>query len=157
MSRVIDFYTDGAQSSKTKCGGFACIVVEDGDKIGQYSGSEKDTTNNRMELKGFLAALKSANEIETPNTEINIFCDSAYIVNCFDQQWYLRWQLNGWRASDKQPVKNQDLWKEIINEFVLANRHLIVNIYKVDGHKGNFWNEAADDLAVQERKKEEIV
>ena len=157
MSRVVDFYTDGAQSSKTKCGGYACIIVEDGDMLGQVTGGEKDTTNNRMELKGFLAALQTANTIETTNTEVNFFCDSAYIVNCFEQQWYLKWQLNGWKASDKQPVKNQDLWKDIINEYVLANRHLKVNIYKVDGHKGNFWNEAADALAVESRKEWEKV
>lgn len=156
MNRIVDFYTDGAYSSKTERGGYACVVVENGDILGKFTGGENQTTNNRMELQGFLTALKVANEIETPSTEINIFCDSAYIVNCFDQQWYLRWQLNGWIASNKKPVKNQDLWHPIIEQYVLANRHLKINIYKVDGHSGNFWNEIADKLAVETRKKLEV-
>lgn len=155
MNRIVDCYTDGAYSSKTKCGGFACIVIENDELIGEFTGSAKETTNNRMEMEAFLAALKVANEIQTTNTEFNIFSDSAYITNCFYDQWYLRWQLNGWKASDKQPVKNRELWEEIIEQYKLACRHLKVNIYKVKGHNGNFWNEYVDQLAVKMRREEE--
>lgn len=153
MQRVVDIFTDGACSTKTKCGGWACIIVEDDVELSRYEGAEIDTTNNRMELQAFLTALKVANEIETQNTEVNIFSDSAYIVNCFDEQWYLRWQLNGWRASDKQPVKNKELWQEIIEQHKLAHRHLKLNIYKVKAHSGCLWNELADKWAVMQKNK----
>lgn len=152
MQRVIDIFTDGACSSKSKCGGYAVIIVEEDKEIGRFSGRATDTTNNRMELEAFLAGLKVVNEVVTKNTEVNFFCDSAYIVNCFEEQWYLRWQLNGWRASDKKPVKNKDLWEEILHQYKIARSHLTVNIYKIKAHIGLPWNEEADSLAVKERQ-----
>ena len=114
MSRVLEFYTDGAYSSKSEMGGWATICVEDNEIIDTQSGYEPYTTNNRMELTAFLCALECADTIETGRTKVIIYTDSAYVANCFNQGWFRNWMKNGWRTSDKQDVKNQDLWTRIV-------------------------------------------
>lgn len=81
--RHLDFYTDGAFSSKTQMGGWAAICLEDGILIDTKSGYEPYSTNNRMELMAFLSALENIDTIETTNTSVTIYTDSAYISNCF--------------------------------------------------------------------------
>lgn len=81
--RHLDFYTDGAFSSKTQMGGWAAICLEDDILIDTKSGYEPYSTNNRMELMAFLSALENIDTIETTNTSVTIYTDSAYISNCF--------------------------------------------------------------------------
>ena len=93
--RTLNFYTDGAFSSKTEMGGWSCICVEDDTPIVTRSGYEPYSTNNRMELTGFLCALEYIDEIASRNVEVNVYVDSAYIANCIADKWYLNWMKNG--------------------------------------------------------------
>lgn len=153
MNRHLEFYTDGAFSSKTEMGGWAAVCVEDGNVIDTQSGYEPYSTNNRMELTAFLSALENANTIETGNTKVTIYTDSAYIANCFNQNWYVKWMSNGWRTSDKQDVKNQDLWRRIVALYIKLKERLDLSIVKVKSHSDNPWNNYADLLAIKARSK----
>lgn len=153
MNRHLEFYTDGAFSSKTEMGGWAAVCVEDGNVIDTQSGYEPYSTNNRMELTAFLSALENADTIETGNTKVTIYTDSAYIANCFNQNWYVKWMSNGWRTSDKQDVKNQDLWRRIVALYIKLKERLDLSIVKVKSHSDNPWNNYADLLAVKARSK----
>lgn len=153
MSRLLEFYTDGAFSSKSEMGGWASICVENGELIDEKSGYEPYSTNNRMELTAFLSALENTNTIETKNTKVIIYTDSAYIANCFNQNWYVKWIQNGWKTSDKQEVKNQDLWRRIITLYIKLKERFKLEIIKIKGHSDNRWNNYSDNLAVQARKK----
>ena len=154
--RHLDFYTDGAFSSKTQMGGWASICIEDDMVIDTKTGYEPYSTNNRMELMAFLSALENIDTIETLSTTVSIYTDSAYISNCFEQKWYTRWLTNGWRTSDKQDVKNQDLWRRIVALYIkLKDKHSL-KIIKVKSHNKNKWNDYSDLLAVRERTKLEM-
>lgn len=153
MNRHLEFYTDGAFSSKTEMGGWAAVCVEDGNVIDTQSGYEPYSTNNRMELTAFLSALENADTIETGNTKVTIYTDSAYIANCFNQNWYVKWMSNGWRTSDKQDVKNQDLWRRIVALYIKLKGRLDLSIVKIKSHSDNPWNNYADLLAVKARSK----
>ena len=153
MNRHLEFYTDGAFSSKTEMGGWAAVCVEDGNVIDTQSGYEPYSTNNRMELTAFLSALENADTIETGNTKVTIYTDSAYIANCFNQNWYIKWMSNGWRTSDKQDVKNQDLWRRIVALYIKLKERLDLSIVKVKSHSDNPWNNYADLLAIKARSK----
>lgn len=154
--RELNFYTDGAYSSKSEMGGWACVCVEDDVVIDTQSGNEPYTTNNRMELMGFLCALELSNDIASRNVKVTINVDSAYIANCFNDKWYIRWMQNGWRTADRQEVKNQDLWKRIISLYIKISNKLSLEIIKVKGHHNDQWNSYADLLAVKARKELEI-
>ena len=153
MNRHLEFYTDGAFSSKTEMGGGAAVCVEDGNVIDTQSGYEPYSTNNRMELTAFLSALENADTIETGNTKVTIYTDSAYIANCFNQNWYVKWMSNGWRTSDKQDVKNQDLWRRIVALYIKLKERLDLSIIKVKSHSDNSWNNYADLLAIKARSQ----
>ena len=153
MNRHLEFYTDGAFSSKTEMGGWAAVCVEDGNVIDTQSGYEPYSTNNRMELTAFLSALENADTIETSNTKVTIYTDSAYIANCFNQNWYVKWMSNGWRTSDKQDVKNQDLWRRIVALYIKLKERLDLSIIKVKSHSDNPWNNYADLLAIKARSQ----
>ena len=153
MNRHLEFYTDGAFSSKTEMGGWAAVCVEDGNVIDTQSGYEPYSTNNRMELTAFLSALENADTIETGNTKVTIYTDSAYIANCFNQNCYVKWMSNGWRTSDKQDVKNQDLWRRIVALYIKLKERLDLSIVKVKSHGDSPWNNYADLLAVKARSK----
>ena len=153
MDRQLDFYTDGSFSSTTEMGGWASICIEDGQIIDEQSGYEPYSTNNRMELTAFLSALENIDTIETRNTEVVIYTDSAYIANCFEQNWWSKWKSNGWRTSDKQDVKNQDLWRRIIALYIKLKDKFNLKIIKVKSHSDNRWNNYTDLLAVKARKK----
>lgn len=154
--RELNFYTDGAYSSKSEMGGWACVCVEDDVVIDTQSGNEPYTTNNRMELMGFLCALELSNDIASRNVKVNINVDSAYIANCFKDKWYQRWLQNGWRTADRQEVKNQDLWKRIISLYIKLSNKIQLEIVKVKGHHEDQWNSYADLLAVKARKELEL-
>lgn len=156
----LSFYTDGACSSTNKGGGWSCLAVEKTDEgnenlLSVQTGHEELTTNNRMELRGFICALETINSLNTyEDAELSIYTDSAYIVNCINQKWYVNWRNNGWRTSDKREVKNQDLWCNIIALYIRAsNQYRNLKIIKVKAHESNKWNNAADLYAVKARKE----
>lgn len=144
---MINIYTDGAHSSSTNVGGWSYVFTLGG-TIYMHSGYELDTTNNRMEL---LAVLKALKHIQSLNTDAIIYTDSAYIANCFAQNWYVKWRNNGWLTSKKTAVLNKDLWENILSAYEELNIDRNVKIQKVSGHAGDKLNELADYHAVQAR------
>jgi ribonuclease HI len=142
-------YTDGSCVTSSKLGGYGVVVLDEKETIvfvehEAYS----NTTNNRMELRAFLVALEYVTSHCQEGDEIECFTDSAYISNCFAQNWYKTWQANGWRTSNRLKVKNVDLWKPIIKNFNQTKvQSIIFNIEKVKSHSGIKWNEYVDDIA----------
>ena len=140
----VTIYTDGACSGNPGPGGWASILMAGGVKK-ELSGGERDTTNNRMELMAVIEGLKA---LKRP-CKVDIYSDSAYIVNAFSQNWIDKWIRNGWKNSAKAEVANSDLWKELID---LTSKHN-VTFHKVKGHADNEFNNRCDELAVAEWKK----
>jgi ribonuclease HI len=136
MSRVI-IHTDGACSGNPGPGGWGAII-RDGGKITEIKGGEAATTNNRMELLAAISALESLPD----NTPAELHTDSQYLRDGITQ-WLHNWKKNGWRTSDKKPVKNVDLWKRLE---AAAERHQVA-WHWVRGHVGHDENERADELA----------
>lgn len=143
--KEVEIYTDGACSGNPGDGGWAAILVYKGkEKI--ISGFEKDTTNNRMELKAAIEGLKALKE----SCSVKLYSDSAYLVNSFNKGWLDNWKRNGWaRGKKKEELKNQDLWKELEQ---LVKIHS-VEFIKVKGHSDNEYNNRCDKLATDEISK----
>ena len=133
-------YTDGACSGNPGPGGWGAVIFDQNNKQKNISGSEKNTTNNRMEL---LAAIMSLKKIKT-NSEVVIFTDSTYVKNGITE-WMKNWKKNGWKNSSKKPVKNKDLWEKL-DKLCEAN---IVSWKWVKGHSTNEFNNLADELATK--------
>ncbi|SDZ06205.1 ribonuclease HI [Proteiniborus ethanoligenes] len=143
MDNKIIIYTDGACSGNQhdeNIGGYGAVLIYKDNKKEIYGG-EVNTTNNRMELKACIKALEALKKKDIP---IEIYTDSAYLCNCFNQKWYEKWQKNGWLNSKKEPVENKDLWVRLID---LVNEFQSVKFIKVKGHSGVELNELADALA----------
>ena len=137
-STDITVYTDGACSGNPGPGGWAAIITEDGaERI--VSGAEPRTTNQRMELT---AAIEGLAAIPGPR-RIHVHTDSAYVMNCFEQRWWERWEKNGWFGAGKKPVTNRDLWERLLAQ---VRRHDVV-WHKVRGHSGHPMNDRVDALA----------
>ena len=126
---VLRLYTDGACANNQEdenFGGWGTIL-EYGEHKKELFGGEANTTNNRMELT---AVIRGFSALNRDGLKVEVFSDSSYVMNCFREKWYVNWQRNGWRNSKKEPVDNQELWKELI---ALAERH-DVSFYRVKGH-----------------------
>jgi len=136
MKRVI-IHTDGACSGNPGPGGWGA-VVRDGDRVTEMKGGEAATTNNRMELIAAISALESLPDA----TPAELHTDSQYLRDGITR-WMHNWKKNGWRTSDKKPVKNVDLWRRLETA---AERHH-VSWHWVRGHVGHDENERADELA----------
>ena len=137
MEKVI-IYTDGACSGNPGPGGWGSILMYQQNKK-EVSGGKKDTTNNIMELTAVIEGLKL---LKYP-CEVELYSDSAYVVNAFKQGWLDNWVKNNWKTAGKAPVKNQELWQELYN---LTKTHK-VNFHKVKGHSDNQYNNRCDELA----------
>lgn len=147
-----EIYTDGACSGNPGPGGWGVVIINDTNSpIYELSGNKPNTTNNIMELQGFLAALIWCCTKTDQNDTITIYTDSAYIYNCFKDKWYVKWQQNDWKNASRQPIANKDLWQSILQQYDLIKNYIIIE--KVAGHTGNEWNELADTLAVKARKE----
>ena len=133
-------YTDGACSGNPGPGGWGAVILDQDNRQKNISGSEKNTTNNRMEL---LAAIMSLKKIKT-NSEVVIFTDSTYVKNGITE-WMKNWKKNGWKNSSKKPVKNKDLWEKL-DKLCEANS---VSWKWVKGHSTNEFNNLADELATK--------
>lgn len=137
-------YTDGACSGNPGPGGWGTILFYGSHKK-EISGGEKHTTNNRMEI---LAVIEGLRLLKEP-CKVEVYSDSAYVVNCFQKGWIHGWLRNGWKNSKKDPVENQDLWKILWD---LMNKHSVEYV-KVKGHSDNEWNNRCDELAREAIKR----
>ena len=135
----VDLYTDGACSQNgTWIGGYGAVLIF-GEHTKKISGAEKDTTNNKMELKAVIEGLKCLKR----RVDVTIYTDSAYVFNAFNENWIEKWQKENWKNSQKKDVLNKDLWLELIE---LTNKHK-VSWQKVKGHADNKYNNLCDKLA----------
>lgn len=137
MKKVI-IYTDGACSGNPGPGGWGTILMYEENKK-EISGGKEDTTNNVMEVTAVIEGLKL---LKYP-CEVEIYSDSAYVVNAFNQNWIENWKKNGWKNSKKEDVKNRELWEELER---LIEMHEVTFI-KVKGHSDNEFNNRCDELA----------
>jgi ribonuclease HI len=136
MSKI-EIYTDGACSRNPGPGGWGAVLLyKEHEK--RISGGEKDSTNNRMELRAVSEALKT---LKKPS-EIKVYTDSKYVMDGITK-WIFGWKKNGWKTADKKPIKNIEFWQDLDAEVA---RHKIEWIW-VKGHSGNRFNEVADQLA----------
>lgn len=142
MKKVM-IYTDGACSGNPGPGGWGAILIYKEKKL-ELSGFEAHTTNNRMELLAPIEALSRLKEA----CEVDIYSDSAYLVNGFLQGWLNNWIRRGWLKSDKKPVENRDLWESLLH-FSQIHR---ISWHKVKGHADNPLNNRCDELATGEIK-----
>ena len=136
--KQVTIYTDGACSGNPGPGGWGAVLMFNQFRK-EMSGFDPQTTNNRMELTAAIVAL---NALKEP-CEVSLYSDSAYLVNAFQQKWLDNWQKRNWVKSDKKPVENQDLWKELLR---LTGIHKVTWI-KVKGHASNKENNRCDELA----------
>lgn len=143
MDSVI-IYTDGACSGNPGKGGWAAILMY-GDIKKEISGGNPNTTNNQMELTAPIEALRL---LKRP-CKVQVYSDSAYLVNAFLQGWLKNWKKNGWKTADKKDVKNKELWMEI-DKFTQIHE---IEWIKVKGHADNEFNNRCDELAVNAIKQ----
>jgi len=120
-------------------GGWGSVLIYNEYKK-EISGGSKETTNNIMEMTAVIEALKL---LKRP-CNVEIYSDSAYVVNAFEQGWIYGWQKNNWKTASKEPVKNKELWEELI---ALIKTHNNVKFIKVKGHSDNKLNNRCDELA----------
>lgn len=128
--KKVEIYSDGAcqnNQSDENVGGWGALLIYRGIEKEVYGGTY-NTTNNIMELTAMIEGLKLLKE---SRLHVEIYSDSAYIVNAFQQRWIDRWRLNGWRTAQKKPVENQALWQRLIE---LVDGLAKVDFYKVKGH-----------------------
>ena len=159
-------FTDGASARNgqpNQVGGWGYVILDDKENIICYKyGGQKGTTNNWGELTAAVEAVKYIKKNLMSNNgfvrelEYIIYTDSAYLINCANQGWYLKWMTNGWMTSQKTPVANKELWEELIPTFDDTR----FEYRKVKGHqKGDSftskWNNYVDVLAVAGRRNAE--
>ncbi len=140
----VEIYTDGACKGNPGPGGWGAILVALGrEKV--LSGGEGDTTNNRMELMGAIAAFEA---LKFP-CEVRFCSDSKYVVDGLSRGWALSWKGRGWKKSDGKPALNPDLWERLL---AAVSPHRVTYIW-IKGHAGHPYNERCDALAVAEAEK----
>ena len=136
MTEVV-IYTDGACSGNPGPGGWGVVLRWNGTEK-ELHGGDPQTTNNRMELMAAIQALEALNR----PSRVRLHTDSTYLLDGITK-WIAGWQRNGWRTSAKKPVKNEDLWRRLIEA---VNSHEVSWLW-VKGHAGDEGNERADALA----------
>lgn len=142
--KKVTLYTDGACSGNPGVGGWGAVLIYNGHEK-HVSGAEDNTTNNRMEITAVIEGLKNLKY----DCEVDVYSDSAYVVNAFLQGWISDWQCSGWKKSDNKPVQNVDLWQVLYGLSRKHNLHFI----KVKGHADNKFNNICDKLATDAIKK----
>lgn len=154
--KTFKIYTDGStkgNGKKFSFGGWAYAIYDENDNLIHFNaGAENDTTNNKMEMTAILKGIKAIKILNLNNSEpfnVEIFTDSAYIHNCYKDKWYLTWKRNGWVNSKREPVKNKELWEELIQYF----DNTLFSFYKVKGHANSEQNILVDKLAVEASTK----
>lgn len=144
-------YTDGSARYNPGPGGYAGIILDKTKKRG-VKGRELITTNNIMELTGVIESLKqvlnaSDSYKENPDINIKVNTDSAYIVNTINNKWYESWIKSNWVNSKKEPVKNRELWEELLS---LIAEFKNIEFIKVKGHSTDKLNNLCDEIATKE-------
>ncbi len=142
MSCQVEIFTDGSADDKRRGGWAALLRYNNHEKL--ISGAEPNTTNNRMELTAAVMALRA---LKKP-CEVDLHTDSQYLKRAFTDGWLEKWQRNGWKTASKQPVKNKDLWLELLKE---TKRHKI-KWHWTKGHAGHRENEIVDKAAQRQRR-----
>ena len=137
---LVEIYTDGACRGNPGPGGWAALLRMD-DKEREISGGESPTTNNRMEL---VAAIRALTALKKP-CRVALYTDSNYVRDGITK-WIFNWQRNNWRTADKKPVKNAELWQELL---AAAQPHR-VEWHWVKGHSGHPENDRVDAIACAE-------
>ncbi len=139
----VELYTDGAARGNPGPGGYGC-VLRFTDRSGKLHEKEVSkgfqmTTNNRMELMAAIAGLR---ELQIP-CEVRLYSDSKYLTDAFNRHWIDSWIRKGWRRGHNEPVKNADLWMQLLE----AKKDHDVSFIWVKGHDGHEFNERCDHLA----------
>lgn len=141
--KKVTIYTDGACSGNPGPGGYGAVLIYNGNEK-EISGGEKSTTNNKMEMMGVIKALEMLKE----KCDVEVYSDSAYVVNSINNKWVYSWKKNNWIKSDKSKAKNIDLWERLLELIDYHN----VKFIKVKGHADNEYNNRCDNLAVKARE-----
>jgi len=136
--KQVEVYTDGACSGNPGPGGWGAILRYGGVEK-ELAGYNRETTNNRMELT---AAIRGLEALKEP-CRVKLYTDSQYLAKAINQGWLKSWKKNGWKKSDKKPVLNVELWKQLDSQLT---RHT-VTIHWVKGHAQNKYNNRCDALA----------
>lgn len=142
MNKVV-IYCDGGSRGNGKensIGGYGVVLQYGEHKKEVYQGF-RNVTNNQMELRAAIDGLKQMNRFSIP---VEVRTDSAYLVNCINNKWYVKWLSNGWMTTGKKPVENRELWIELLD---LIKKFPFIQFTKVKGHSGEAGNERADKLA----------
>ena len=140
----VTIYTDGACSGNPGPGGWGAILMYNDIKK-EISGGENPTTNNKMELT---AAIEALSMLKMP-CEVDLYSDSAYLINCFQNNWLKGWKAKNWVNSKREKVKNVELWMKLDE----LNKTHKINWIKVKGHADNEYNNRCDELARMETAK----
>lgn len=143
MCKRVEIFTDGSCDTASGRGGWAYLIRYNG-ATRTASGFEPGTTNNRMELTAAVEALAALRE----RCRVRLVTDSQYVKKAFTDGWLDTWQRNGWRTSSRKPVKNQDLWRKLLE---LTEHHDVTWVW-TRGHAGHEENERVDRLALEARK-----
>lgn len=138
MKKHVDIYTDGACRGNPGPGGWGTILVYNGIEK-EMCGGEKETTNNRMELTAVIEGLRALKE----SCDVTLYSDSKYVVDALKLGWVYMWKQRNWRKSDGKKALNDDLWKELVEEY---EKHTVTLVW-VKGHNGHSYNERCDKLA----------
>ena len=137
MYEHVEIYTDGACRGNPGPGGWGALLrYKDSEKM--LKGSERNTTNNRMELQAAISALESLSK----TCRVKLVTDSRYLMDGV-QSWMPNWKKRGWKTASKKPVKNEDLWRKLDE---LTSQHEI-DWQWVKGHSGHAENDLVDQLA----------
>ena len=149
----VKIYTDGACANNPGKGGYGIVLMyekQNGDVVQKNLAKGFElTTNNRMELLAVIDALET---LKKP-CDIRLFSDSKYVIDAINQKWLDSWQEKNWKLNTKNPVKNIDLWKKLIE---VMKPHKIEFIW-VKGHASNEFNNLCDKMAVEARLKSELL
>lgn len=150
----VTIYTDGAARGNPNGPGGYGTVLEYVDSKGELHTKElsqgyKKTTNNRMELMAVIAGLEALNR----PCEVDLYSDSKYVVDAFNQKWIDGWIKKGWKRGKNEPVKNIDLWKRLL----AAKEPHQVRFIWVKGHDGHAQNERCDFLATSAADGNELI
>lgn len=142
---MLKIYSDGSAAPNPGYGGAAAIALDEDKLVWVWTHYEEDTTNNRMEMKAAIAAIKYANE---HGFALSVYCDSAYVVNLYND-WMLQWQRANWTRKNGKPIENLDLVKEMYNLHSSSS----CTLKKIKGHSGEVGNEICDALATKNPRR----
>jgi len=135
--KQVEIFTDGACKGNPGKGGWGALLRM-GEHEKELVGSERETTNNRMEMTGAIRALEAL----TQPCKVTLHTDSKYVIDGITK-WVFGWQKKGWKTADNKPVKNEDLWRALV---AAARPHTVEWVW-VKGHDGHVENERVDKLA----------